>query len=182
MKVIGICSSPRNGNSERMLAAAIKGCKESGAETELILLRTLKFSGCCGMDSCFHDAKCYMHDRLTAVLAAIEKADALILASPSYFNNVTGLMKNFMDRSNPYCKNKKWKRKKAIVMAVGGANMRSVKRCEAVMKDFCKIHVIMVFGSVCTVAEKIGKAEGKGSLLRKCHNLGAKFVKNMEYL
>jgi multimeric flavodoxin WrbA len=63
-------------------------------------------------------------------------------------------MKNFMDRTNPYCKNKKWKGKKAVLVAVGGATKRSLLRCGKTIKDFLWIHGIKLLKTGYFMAEK----------------------------
>ena len=39
MKVVGVCGSPRKGNTEWMLRKLLERAAEAGADTELILLR-----------------------------------------------------------------------------------------------------------------------------------------------
>jgi multimeric flavodoxin WrbA len=174
MKVVGISGSPRIGNSDRMLDEAIRGCEEAGAETKAVRLRKLRWRGCCGRDECFHDRNCIIKDGIAPLMEEIDSADAIILASPSYFNNVSGLMKDFMDRTNPYCKGKAWKAKRAVILAVGGANMRSVGRCAEAMEEFFRIHGIAIVVSVCAVAEKPGEVDA--AKLKECFEAGRKLV------
>jgi multimeric flavodoxin WrbA len=174
MRVIGICGSPRDGNSRLMAEEALRGCREGGCETELVLLGGIRYGGCCGRDACFYEGKCHVRDGLTPILADIESADALILASPSYFSNVTGLMKDFIDRTNPYCRGKRLGGKSAVVLAVGGAGTRSVERCADALGEFCRIHGITVAGSVCAIADKAGEV-GHGKLA-ECYESGRTLV------
>jgi len=104
MKVIAINGSPRkNKNTAQMLQNALEGAKNNGAETKMIHLSDLNYSGC---KSCFAckaiDKKsygmCVCKDDLTAILQEIEAADVLILGSPFYFQSVTGTMRMFLER------------------------------------------------------------------------------------
>jgi len=52
MKVVGICGSPRKGNTEWMLRKLLGGAAKAKAETELILLREKNISWCDGCLSC----------------------------------------------------------------------------------------------------------------------------------
>jgi multimeric flavodoxin WrbA len=168
MDILAICGSPRKGNCERMVEELLRGGEEGGARAELVLLRNLEFSDCCGKDSCFHQGQCHLKDGLTPVLEKLDRARIVVFAAPSYFNNVPGLMKRFMDRTNPYCKSKMFNGKKAVLLSVGGAKISSARRCEAVMKDFCGIHGIDVISSISAVAEQpndIGKDK-----LEECHS------------
>ena len=104
MKVIGICGSPRmNGNSAAMLDAALNGAREPGAEVQRINLFDLQYSGC---KSCFACKKlggesfgrCALRDELTPVLEKVLSADAVIIASPLYFGETPGAVRNFLER------------------------------------------------------------------------------------
>ena len=104
MKIIGICGSPRpNGNTAEMLEAALKGAAENGGEVERINLFDLQYSGC---QSCFackklggeSFGKCALRDALTPVLEKVLAADAVIIASPLYFGETPGAMRNFLER------------------------------------------------------------------------------------
>jgi multimeric flavodoxin WrbA len=102
--VIAINGSPRkNWNTAMLLEEALKGAASKGADTELIHLYDLDFTGCTSCFACkLKDGKsygrCAVSDDLTAVLDTIYDADALILGSPIYFGTVTGEMKSFMER------------------------------------------------------------------------------------
>lgn len=104
MKVIGINGSPRKGkNTEEMLHAALSGAAEKGAETKLIHLCDLNFTGC---KSCFackrlggpSFGKCALRDDLTKVLEEILAADGLIVATPIYFGDITAATRAFYER------------------------------------------------------------------------------------
>lgn len=104
MKVISINGSPRkNWNTDILLQKALNGAKSVGAQTEAIHLYDLNFKGCI---SCFACKKknskyighCAMKDDLTNVLEKILVSDVLLLGSPIYFGNVTGLMRSFLER------------------------------------------------------------------------------------
>jgi multimeric flavodoxin WrbA len=103
MKAIAINGSPRKGwNTEKLLKEALRGAESVGAETKLIQLYDLKYTGCkscfgCkrkGMES-FH---CSLKDELAPVLEEIFEADAVFLGSPIYFGSPTGQMVSFLER------------------------------------------------------------------------------------
>ena len=104
MKILAINGSPRKtGNTATLLGKALEGAAAKGAETELIHLRDLQYSGCISCFSCKKIngksyGKCAVNDALTPVLEKIESAHALILGSPVYFGRQTGLLTNFFER------------------------------------------------------------------------------------
>lgn len=104
MKVIAINGSPRKKwNTATLLEKAIEGAASQGTETRLIHLYDLNFRGCI---SCFACKKrggksygtCAVQDDLTSIYAEIKEASALILGSPIYFGDVTGIMRSFLER------------------------------------------------------------------------------------
>ena len=104
MKVLALNGSARKEwNSATMLRYAAKGAKEAGAEVTLIHLYDLTYKGCTGCHSCkLLDGKsfgrCAMKDDLTAVLTQAIEADVLLMSSPIYFNDVTGMLRAFLER------------------------------------------------------------------------------------
>ena len=105
MKVIGFNGSPRKKgwNSITLLEHALKGAASAGAETELVQLYDLSFSGCVSCFSCKkldrkEDGVCAIQDDLTPVLSRIRKADALILSTPVYYGSESASMRAFMER------------------------------------------------------------------------------------
>lgn len=103
MKIIAINGSPRvNGNTVTLLNQAIKGASSGEDEIELINLYKLKFKGCSSCFSCKRKNSvnrfCALKDDLTEVLEKVMKSDILLLGSPIYLGNVTGEMKDFLER------------------------------------------------------------------------------------
>lgn len=102
MKITGICGSPRKkGNTSLLLKKALKGAAENGAETEIVYLADYEFRGCIGCEGCRDSFKCIIDDGMQDLYEKVLDSDGLILASPTYFYNVSSLMKAFIDRL--YC-------------------------------------------------------------------------------
>jgi len=104
MKVMAFNGSPRKTwNTATLLQKALEGAASKGAETKLVHLYDLKYTGC---KSCFacktkngpSYGRCAAQDELTPLLKEVAAADAVILGSPLYFGAVTGEMKSFMER------------------------------------------------------------------------------------
>ena len=104
MKVMAFNGSPRKTwNTATLLAKALEGAASKGAQTKLVHLYDLKYTGC---KSCFacktkdgpSYGRCAAQDDLTPILKEVVDADALILGSPIYFGAVSGEMKSFMER------------------------------------------------------------------------------------
>jgi multimeric flavodoxin WrbA len=104
MKVLALNASARKEwNSSLMLRSAFDGAKSAGAEGELIHLYDLEFKGCVGCHACKLNAgksfgRCAQRDALTPVLEKAIEADVLLLSSPIYFSDVTGVLRMFLER------------------------------------------------------------------------------------
>ena len=101
--VIGIAGSPRKeGNSATLMRAALEGAVQAGAETKEVYLNGLTFKGCQGCDKCSIGGKCILDDDLTPVLEELRQAEGWVLASPIYFDGVSGQLKTFFDRCHTF--------------------------------------------------------------------------------
>ena len=104
MKMIGFNGSPRKTwNTATLVKKALDGGASQGAETELIHLVDLDFSGCkscfaCKLKNGRSYGKCALEDELTPVLSAVGEADALVLGAPNYLGAPSGLAKSFLER------------------------------------------------------------------------------------
>jgi multimeric flavodoxin WrbA len=97
--ILGILGSPRSkGNSDILLDRALKGAAEAGAEVRKVVLNDLKFRACQGCNDCHEDGCCVQRDDLTVVYELLEKADAVIIASPIYFSGLSSQTKLLIDR------------------------------------------------------------------------------------
>lgn len=99
MKIIAINGSPKGKKSQTyvMVEEFLKGTRECGWTDRHILLSEMDIHHCMG---CFHCWKtkgnCIFDDDMKN-LRTLE-SDILILATPLYLDNVSGLLKNFLDR------------------------------------------------------------------------------------
>ncbi len=168
MKVLAICGSPREGNTELILRRMIDGIEYVGQKAELILLREKKIEFCDGCDYC-EKGECHIQDDMQEMYRKLEEADVIVFGSPSYWDNVTGRMKNFMDRTNPYHFTKKLKGKKAILVSVGG--VRPIKAVET-MNIFATLSKMDVKRSISILAEEPREIEKDEKFMNECFELG----------
>ena len=99
MRVIAIVGSPReNSNSGILAQEVLKGAAEEGAETEVFYTKNMKMIGCQGCFACKEAGHCVKQDDMTPLYDEIEKADAVVFASPVYMSGMAGQMKLVLDR------------------------------------------------------------------------------------
>jgi len=105
MKVMAFNGSPRkkNWNTVTLLKKALEGAASVGAETKLIQLYDLNFSGCISCFSCKkisrkEDGICAVQDDLTSVLEHVKNADSLIIGTPVYYGAESASTRALLER------------------------------------------------------------------------------------
>ncbi len=102
MTILAINSSPRKekGNTAIMLNWAISELTKEGLTVEVENIGGLPVHGCRACYACFKtkNQKCIIDDYLNDLIPRVFAADALILASPVYFADLTPELKAFIDR------------------------------------------------------------------------------------
>ncbi len=106
MKIVTVLGSPRKkGNSNSIAQAFNATAIDIGAEVQTFFLNKMDYKGCQGCGACKGKSEeCVVKDDLTQVLEAIHEADVLVMASPVYFYDVSGQLKNFVDRTFSFFK------------------------------------------------------------------------------
>ncbi len=103
-RVVAIVGSYReNGATELAVAAVLEGARAKGATTQTIRLSECPIEFCANCRQCTQEpgeerGRCRQHDGLEQILAAVEAADAIVLASPVNYYNVTALFRRFLER------------------------------------------------------------------------------------
>ncbi len=104
MKAICIIGSPKgDGNTALVVDRVISGMSVTGIDVARYVLGDMNINYCKGCRQCEVDRKCVQRDDMDILLTRIMQDDIVLLASPSYWGDVTGHMKAFIDRSLPLC-------------------------------------------------------------------------------
>ncbi len=90
IKILGIAGSTRSSSySTRALKVALAEAEKRGAEIRLLELAKLEMP--------FYNPSATTTKAVQEASAAVEWADAFILASPDYHGSMSGILKNFLD-------------------------------------------------------------------------------------
>ena len=91
--------SPReNGNSSSLAEKAAEGAKAAGAEVESISLHRMDIRPCDACDICHETGVCVLMDDMQVLYPKLQKADAILIASPIYWFTLSAQTKLFIDR------------------------------------------------------------------------------------
>ncbi|MCR5227538.1 MAG: flavodoxin family protein [Eubacterium sp.] len=101
MKVVVINGSPRkNGVTAEVLHLVENELVKEGVDVEFYNLSEINMSHCIGCCSCYKTGHCCISDDAEMLSQKIFEADGLVLGFPTYASNVSGLMKDFIDRGH----------------------------------------------------------------------------------
>ena len=98
MFILGIVGSPRkNGRTNKLVEAALKGAESKGAEVQKVYLvdyNIKSYTGELEGWSAVKKAHLYCPEELSRIC---NEADAIVLGAPVYWGDINGLTKDFMD-------------------------------------------------------------------------------------
>ena len=100
--LVALDGSPVEGSSVyRLLAATCEGARAAGGEAVHVRAYALAIKPCvaCGADAA-PGGYCIFHDDMDDVYALLERAHAVVVGSPVYFDTVSGPLKLLIDRCN----------------------------------------------------------------------------------
>ena len=179
MKVLGICGSPRKGNTEWMLRKLLEAVARAGVDTELVLLRQQNIRGCDGCLSCEaggreREGLCRIEDDMREMLPVVVEADGIALGTPVYFEMLSGLLKSFMDRTCPI-----WTRlghKPVVGIAVAE---EGIGKAIDNLKTYASVCDMRWVGSVTALAKTPKQASRDRALEKRLERLAGKLVAAM---
>ncbi|MBR6862339.1 MAG: flavodoxin family protein [Acidaminococcaceae bacterium] len=101
-KVLILSASPRKGgNSDLLCDQFSKGAVEAGHPVEKISLYNQKIDFCRACYACFQTGECVLKDDMAEILDKMQAADVLVIATPTYFLTMNGMLKTTIDRFLP---------------------------------------------------------------------------------
>ena len=102
MKIVIINGSPRkNGATAKLLTHIEIQLKEiPSTHVDVVHLTEQNIMFCTGCSSCFRTGKCHLDDDGERISTLIGSADGIVIGTPTYASNISGLLKNFIDRGH----------------------------------------------------------------------------------
>jgi multimeric flavodoxin WrbA len=105
MKITSFNGSPKakGSNTAVVVSAFLQGAEKAGAEVENVMLCKKEIKHCSGCLNCWIKTpeKCVIKDDMAELIEKYVSSDIVVMATPLYIDNVSGMLKVFMDRLIP---------------------------------------------------------------------------------
>ncbi len=147
--------------------------------TRSICIDDYSFGYCKGCRSCHSSAECIQNDDIPVIMSEYEWADVIVSVSPSYWADIPGQFKAFIDRCTPWCNTHEphasvsaGKKGYAIALRTGPG----MKECERIIQSiehFCGHLEIECCGSLglCLVECKADVAPHMDEIAGFCNSI-----------
>jgi len=91
------------GNTYVIIDEFQKSAKAAGADVDVVFLAEKKIKNCAACLTCWTrtPGRCVIKDDMSELLDMFMASDIVVMATPVYVHNVTGIMKTFIDRIIP---------------------------------------------------------------------------------
>lgn len=183
MKILAIGGSPRiKGNTDFLVDEALLEAASLGAETEKIILSQHRVLPCLGHDDCASRNPCAIADDTAWILDKFCEADAVILATPVYYYNISAQIKAFMDR-NYYLYMHDRKAKARAVGLIVIAEAAGIEDTVHTLKRYIKESFTVPEGQIFVVsgiAGRMGDAPANAKLGKAARKLGKDLVASLK--
>ncbi len=103
MKALLINCSPVRTGATAEIISIINEEISGRYETKCICIDDYDFAYCKGCRSCHKTANCVIEDDIRKIMDEFDEADIIISVSPSYWADIPGQYKAFIDRCTPWC-------------------------------------------------------------------------------
>ncbi len=178
MKILVMnCSPVRNGATAEITKIVSEYFKSDNVKTTCI--DDFNISFCKGCRSCHKTAKCIINDDVSKIISLYEWADVIISVAPSYWADIPGQFKVFIDRCTPWCNTHEpyaaiSNGKKGYSIALRtGPNMKECERVISSIEHFYGHLEIECCGSLglCSIENKEDAQQKEKEIIEFCNKI-----------
>lgn len=172
------CSPVKNGATAEIASIVSDQLKERYTVRSLCI-NNYEFAFCKGCRTCHKTAKCVLQDDIPQIIAQYDWAEIIISISPSYWADIPGQFKAFIDRCTPWCNTHEphasiTAGKKGYTIALRtGPSMRECNRIIESIEHFYGHMEIECCGSLglCSVEYKEAVEGRKAEIIEFCQKI-----------
>lgn len=179
MKILVINCSPVRDGATAEIARIVSEHVCERNEVRSVCIDDYRISLCKGCRTCHRTAKCFQEDDVTLLMEQYEWADRIVSVSPSYWADIPGQFKVFIDRCTPWCNThephaKLSTGKKAYTIALRTGP--SMPECERIVSSIEHFHGHLEIEScgklcLCSIEYKEEVAARIGEIEAFCHTI-----------
>ena len=161
LQVIAINSSSRKMNTYELIAQVKEILKNNNIHVEIINLFDYDIKTCIGCEHCLVKGGCVLKDQAIDIMEKIKLCDGIILTSPVYMENVSGMLKTFVDRTCSWFHRPEIYGKPVLVISTTkGSGLKStLKYLERVVIQWGGFNAGKIGRSIRTIDNKITESE-----------------------
>jgi len=187
MRIVAVCGSFREESNTNKLIRIV--AEASGIDCEFIELGCLNIQSCSGCSMCMmNEGLCPIDDDMQAVYDKLLAADGFIIGGPTYFMDISGAVKDFIDRTMAvkyrdigpaYNENMPWlgtvpfndKPAVLVVTTAGGFHERAIESLKLAFDDCHRMRIvdrvaeIVGMNDVADIPEALSRARAAGKKL-----------------
>jgi multimeric flavodoxin WrbA len=176
MKVLGLSGSMRKeGNTAQLIKIILRHCKHPEIKTEFVSLAGKRILPCLGCEKCKEKKWCVIeNDDWDEIIQKVLDCDVLVIGSPTYYYDLCGHLKNFIDRTYSLFHDRRLAGRKGVAVAVhshSGAN-----RTLQTLEGFLSTHEFSSLGSVAGTGYEEGAVLKDNDAVKKAEKIGGKIV------
>ncbi|MCP4540052.1 MAG: flavodoxin family protein [Chloroflexi bacterium] len=188
MKALCIIGSPREkGNTAFIVDRVIAGMEEKRVDVKRYGLGALNINYCKGCHSCEETRRCIQRDDMDLVIQDLFEADIVLVASPSYWGDVTGQLKVFIDRCTPLCNAKTGetfvppgKVGAAVAIRAGKSVLENQHIIDAIEHFFGHLGIDLVEAYTLEGVDQLTDLEGKNIKIHEAYELGLRISEHVQ--
>jgi multimeric flavodoxin WrbA len=150
-----------DGNTAALVRAVLDEVEKAGIETDYISLSGRAIGPCTGCERCRKEDFCAVHDDWDAIAERMLEAEVLVIGSPTYYYDVNGQTKNFIDRTYSFYHRRQLAGRGGVAVAVQ-ANAGGARAVETI-EGFLSAHEFVSLGSVVGSGYEAGAVRSDGA-------------------
>ncbi len=187
MAILALCGSMRAESNTNKLVRKV--CDAAGCECDIVDFGRLTIKPCTGCGMCMmNEGACPIEDDMQPLYEKLMHADGLVIGSPTYYMDISGAVKTFIDRSMAvyyrgvgpeYHPDMPWMGQRpladkpavCLVTVAGGGHERAIETLRMCIGDIHRLNVveclaeIVGMNDVDDMPEVLERAEAAGRKL-----------------
>lgn len=177
MKVLGISGSMRReGNTARLVQVILDRCANEGIDTEFVSLAGKTIRPCLGCEHCKKEKICVIEDDDWPVIAEqMIDCEVLVFGSPTYYYDVSGQAKNFIDRTYSLYHDRRLAGRRAVGVAVCAD--KGCERALQTLEGFFSSHEFSYLGCVKGKGYLAGEVMDDPKAIKQAEKLADKIIR-----